>query len=105
MAFPVVFQIRARADVAAVVSWHTKRGEPSADRWRTGFLTAVLTKLEGDPHRYPAAEEETFGPDFRELLYGRKPHVYRVLFSIHGGTVYVHRVRHAAQDRLGERDV
>jgi plasmid stabilization system protein ParE len=41
----------------------------------------------------------------RELLYGRRRNVYRILFTIDGQTVNILRVRHAAQDRLTPEDV
>jgi hypothetical protein len=39
------------------------------------------------------------------MLYGRRRQVYRVLFTIEGESVFIHRVRHAAQDWLKEGDV
>jgi hypothetical protein len=38
-------------------------------------------------------------------LSGRHRHVYRILFTIEDDVVYVHRIRHAAQDRLSPDDV
>ena len=38
----------------------------------------------------------------RQLLYGRKPHVYRILFTIEGDAVYVLRIRHGRRRRLDE---
>jgi hypothetical protein len=52
-----------------------------------------------------ADEAADLGLDLRELLYGRRRDVYRVLFTIDGQTVNVLRVRHAAQDRLTPRDI
>jgi plasmid stabilization system protein ParE len=43
--------------------------------------------------------------DLRELLYGRRRNVYRIVFTIVGQRVNVLRVRHAAQDRLMPGDV
>jgi len=40
----------------------------------------------------------------RELLYGRRRNVYRILFTIDGQTVNVLRVRHSAQNRLTPGD-
>ena len=38
--------------------------------------------------------------EMRQLLYGRKPHVYRILFAIEGETVYVLRIRHGRRKHL-----
>ena len=38
----------------------------------------------------------------RQLLYGKRPHLYRILFTIDGDVVYVLRIRHGRRQRLGE---
>ena len=107
MAFTVVFRRKAQADIAGHVAWlEATFGLRTADRWRVGLLTSVIPALETDPHHYPEADEAAdLGIDLRVLLHGRRRHVYRVLFTIDGQTVNVHRVRHAAQDRLQPGDV
>ena len=37
--------------------------------------------------------------EFREILFGKTPNVYRVVFVIDGGTVRVLRIRRANGDR------
>ncbi len=60
-----------------------------------------MATLEQSPDRCPVADEAAdLGIDLRELLYGRRRGVYRILFTIEGSVVHVLRVRHAAQDRL-----
>jgi plasmid stabilization system protein ParE len=106
MAFDVIFLPRADADVQSHAAWlHATRSPSAANRWRTGIMTKVVLALEADPLRYPEADEaEDLGVDLRELLHGRRPHVYRVLFTIDGQTVFVHRVRHASQSPLAPGD-
>ena len=105
MPFQVVFRPRARADIAAAVSWLARSSPAAAARWRTG-LFRVVEKLETNPSLYPAADEASdLGMDLHELLYGRHRTVYRIVFTITGQTVNVLRVRHAAQDRLKAGDV
>ncbi len=105
MAFQVVFRPRAQADIAAATAWLTQSNPAAAARWRTG-LFRIVENLETDPNRYPAAEESVdLGLDLRELLYGRRRNVYRILFTIAGQTVNILRIRHAAQDRLAPGDV
>lgn len=107
MAFTVVLRPRARADITNNADWlEATQGLRAAERWRNGLVSAVIPALEADPTRYPQADEAAeIGLDLRELLHGRRRHVFRVLFTIDGNTVYIHRVRHAAQDRLTEDDV
>jgi plasmid stabilization system protein ParE len=105
MPFRVVFRPQAQADIRAVATWLARGSPTSASRWRRGVLT-IIEKLGTTPALYSLADEAAdLGLDLRELLYGRRRNVYRVLFTIDGETVNVLRVRHAAQDRLQPGDV
>jgi plasmid stabilization system protein ParE len=100
MPYEVRFSRQALADVDTALAWLTARSVTAADRWRAGLLARVAT-LEQSPDRCPVADEAAdLGIDLRELLYGRRRGVYRILFTIEGSVVHVLRVRHAAQDRL-----
>ncbi len=95
---------RAMADIRTTVAWRGQRSLSSAARWHTGVLKTIRS-LANSPDRCPQADEATdLGVDLRQLLYGRRPHVYRVLFTIDGQTVNILRVRHAALDRLSPED-
>ena len=77
----------------------------SAARWRDGLI-AVVDTLQTLPERCPLADEVgEHGLQWRVLLYGRKRHVYRILFTIEGDTVTIHHVRHTAQDQLSADDL
>jgi plasmid stabilization system protein ParE len=96
---------RALADVEAGVAYRAQRSATAAARWRAGLL-ARLADLEQSPDRCPLADEAAdLGLQLRELLYGRRRNVYRILFAIDGQTVNILRLRHAAQDRLAPGDV
>lgn len=49
------------------------------------------------PRRFPAT--------FEMMLFDRRRHVYRILFTIDGNTVNVLRIRHAAQDAIMQEDL
>jgi len=105
MPFRVVFHPQAQADIKAAATWLARTNPAAAVRWRRGVLS-IIEKLETNPALYPAADEATdLGLELRELLYGRRRTIYRVLFTIDGQTVNVLRVRHAAQDRLKPDDI
>ena len=92
-----------RADVAVAAAWLAHGNLAAAGR---SGLFRIVKKLETNPSLYPIADEAAdLGVDLRELLYGRRPTVYPILFTITGQTVNVLRVRHAAQDRLTPGDV
>jgi len=96
---------RAMADIQAAVDWLSQRAPSAAGRRHAGLLAAIRS-LANNPERCPLADEASdLGLDLRELLYGRRRDMYRILFVIEGQTVNVLRVRHAAQDRLTSDDV
>ena len=96
---------RAMADIRAAVAWRGRHSVASAARLHAGLLTAIRS-LGNSPERCPLADEAAdLGLELRELLYGRRRSVYRILFTIEGQTVNVLRIRHAAQDRLSGSDI
>jgi plasmid stabilization system protein ParE len=96
---------RAMADVRAAVAWRSQRAPAHAARWHAGLLAAIRSLANG-PERCPLADEAAdLGLELRELLYGRRRNVYRILFLIDRQTVNILRVRHAARDRLAPGDV
>lgn len=52
--------------------------------------------------RHPIAEEESerFGIPIRQMPYGRRRGTFRILFSIEGDAIYLHAIRHSAQDTI-----
>ena len=59
--------------------------------------------LDQFPARCPLApENEHFTQEIRQLLYGPRNDVYRILFTIQGDTVHVLHDRHGAQQHLTE---
>ncbi len=105
MTHTVIVSPRALADIQRNAGWMARHfSVRSADRWLAGTEAAVQS-LAVRPERCPEADEAAdLGLDLRVLFHGRRPHVFRILFTIDGATVNVHRVRHAAQDRLAADD-
>jgi plasmid stabilization system protein ParE len=67
-------------------------------------LDDAIASLATFPERCPLAPEAV-GLHFevRQFLYGRKPHVYRILFTIEGDTVNILHIRHGRRTLLSER--
>ncbi|HXJ96550.1 MAG TPA: hypothetical protein VMT20_27240 [Terriglobia bacterium] len=85
MAFRVKTTARAKRDLDAILAWllSQEAGETGL-RWFQGLREAVAS-LSHSPERCALAPENSSFPfEVRHLLYGRKPHVYRVLFTIKG---------------------
>jgi plasmid stabilization system protein ParE len=61
----------------------------------------AIASLATFPKRCPIAPESARFPfEVRQLLYGRKPHVYRILFTIENNTVNVLHIRHGRRKPL-----
>ena len=77
-----------------------ERAPDAAKTWRAGMYEAIRS-LSAFPTRCPLAPEDSYFPaEIRQLLYGKRRGVYRILFTIDGDTVSVLHVRHSAQARL-----
>ena len=105
MSYAIDIFAREMTDIRSAVNWRSQHSASSAARLHSGLLTAIRS-LRDNPERFPLADEAAdLGMELRELLYGRRRSVYRILFTIEGQTVNVLRIRHAAQDRLSATDI
>jgi plasmid stabilization system protein ParE len=104
MAFRVEITPEAEQDADAILEWLMSRGAGETGwRWFLRLRDAIAS-LTNFPERCKLAPENA-SVDFelRQLLYGNKPHVYRILFTIVGDTVYVLRIRHGRRQLETER--
>ena len=68
-------------------------------RWFRRIREAIFS-LSEFPQRCPLAPENAEFPfEVRQLIYGKRPHQYRILFTIEEGAVIV---LHGRRRRLGE---
>lgn len=106
MAFAIDVHPPALDDIGRFVRRITRTvSAASASRWHHGILAKIRT-LASDPVIWPLADEaEILQLDLRVLLYGRGRQIYRILFTIDGLIVNIHRVRHASQDWLTEGEI
>ena len=95
MGYLVSFTVRAERDFASLFGEIHADSSAAALNWYRGLKKAIL-RLEEMPARCPLAFE---GAKLRNLLYGRKPHVYRVIFRIVEAEkrVEVLHIRHGAR--------
>lgn len=93
MKFDVVVHRHARQDIAEAHGWLSKRAPAAADKWLDRLQLSIKT-LEVRPDRCSiVAERRRLSVDARELLFGRKPFVFRIIFVVDGERVRVLRVR------------
>jgi toxin ParE1/3/4 len=98
MAYEVRLTRRAVNDLRHIYTNIEAETSLAADDWFRGLESAIFS-LETDPARSPVAPER---PQLRHLLYGNKPHIYRILYSINKGEkiVNVAQIRHGARRPL-----
>lgn len=101
MTYNVIVTPTADDEAMEAVRWHAERSVDAAQRWHDG-LTRAIDSLAKMPSRCPVsqADSQALGCEVRQLLYGKRRGVYRILFSIARDTVWVLRIRHGAQGPL-----
>ncbi|MGB6690911.1 MAG: type II toxin-antitoxin system RelE/ParE family toxin [Terracidiphilus sp.] len=94
MAYDVSIAARAERDFTGLYAEIDAENTAAAQKWYRGLRKAVLS-LEKLPNRCPVTRED---PQLRHLLYGRKPHVYRVIYREleREERVEVSHIRHGA---------
>jgi toxin ParE1/3/4 len=101
MAYRVEIARNAEAELEELYLWVVGRAPQQGAKWFNGLEHAVLS-LHEHPKRCPVAPE-SIDPDhpIRVLSYGRKPHVYRVFFTVddEANVVRVVHVRRGARRR------
>ena len=103
MAYLVNLTTRAERDLALLFDAVHAGHSEAALRWYRGLKDAILS-LEQRPNRCPETPEN---PKLRHLLYGRKPHVYRVIYRVMARhkRVDVLHIRHGARHRFKRSEV
>ncbi|MFV2067987.1 MAG: type II toxin-antitoxin system RelE/ParE family toxin [Pirellulales bacterium] len=104
MTYRVIVLPRAERQLYEIALWWSENRSPEqAFRWLDGFEAAIAGLAESPDTYGIAREQELYDFPFtvRQLLYGveQKP-THRAIFEIHGDTVYVHAIRHLAQDEV-----
>jgi toxin ParE1/3/4 len=101
MAYRVEIARNAEVDLEQLYLWVVERAPQQGAAWFNRLESAILS-LDQHPKRCPVAAE-SINPDHpvRVLTYGRKPHGYRVFFTVDDDTsvVRVVHVRRGARRR------
>lgn len=95
MAYVVSLTARAASDLARLYREIDAEQSEAALAWYQGLKQAILA-LEEQPNRCPATPESK---DLRHLLYGNRPHIYRVIYRVleKHTQVQVLHIRHGAR--------
>jgi plasmid stabilization system protein ParE len=103
MAFRVEISAQAESDADAILEWLlAQHAGETGIRWFLALEDAIAS-LATFPERCALAAETAHFPfEVRQLLYGRKTHGYRILFTIDGDVVNVLHIRHGRRKPLSE---
>jgi toxin ParE1/3/4 len=98
MAYRVKITPRAQRDLLGLYHRIGARSSDAALAWYSGLRQAIRS-LRDNPRRSPATPEN---PGLRHLLYGNKPHIYRVIYRVVERQMEVHilHVRHGARQEF-----
>lgn len=101
MAYLVSFTTRAERDLASLFEYIHAAESAAALRWYEDLKRAILS-LERHPNRCDTTPESK---QVRHLLYGRKPHIYRVIYRVveRKKRIDILHIRHGARRRLNPR--
>ena len=89
MAFRVKQTAQADYDLDRILEWLLARQAGDAGlRWFHRFKETIHSLSEMPERRMLAPENAEFPFEVRQLLFGQKPHQYRVLFTIQGERSY-----------------
>lgn len=96
MPYRVKVSAQAARDLDRIYRFIEAETSHQAAAWFNG-LHAVLASLSEMPQRSPVAPED---PTLRHLLYGNKPHIYRIIYAVDLSLQQVNivHVRHHARD-------
>ena len=100
MAYTVIVEERAKADIREAARWMAQYSSAKATLWHFEIEDAIVS-LERLPNRCPLApESRNFKQEIRHLLIKK----YRVLFTVQDEMVHILSIRHSAQDYLQPDD-
>ena len=105
MEYEIVVHRLARVDVLQVYKRSAVNAPVTADKWLARLQRKILT-LKSNPQRCScAAEDPKVAVPLFEVLFGRAPNVFRVIFTIDGQKVRLLRILRAQRRPLSRQQV
>ncbi len=94
MTYRVELTLRAQRDLAGIYAYIRADSSGQAALWFNGLERIILSLAEHPERGSPVPDNRRL----RQLLYGNKPHLYRILYAVRrsSGIVYVVHIRHGA---------
>ena len=105
MTYRVKLQRLAASDLQAYFEYVAQFSRPDAIRWLDRFHAAMQT-LDQRPDRCSWARENgLIDVELRELLFGKRPSVFRVIFTIDAETVRILRIQRGQRSPLSRDEL
>lgn len=106
MSYEVIVVPMAQHDIDGIVGWLAERSPEGAAAWFSRCQLAIDELAVIADHCHLCPEGEQTGREIRELIFKTKRgNKYRLLFAIHGQSVFVLHVRGPGQDLLDPDDL
>ncbi len=105
MEFLVEIAEPAEEDIDEAYLWFYERDPGKADRWYRGLCKAIFSLREMPLRCAIAPESQDLDREVRQLLYGRRRQMYRILYEVRGDTVVVLRIRHTSRAYLDPEEL
>ena len=101
MDFRVELSNQAQRDIEAIYDWlQSEHAGDAGIRWFEA-LRAAIGSLATLPSRCPLApESDDSGTAVRQLFYGQRPHVYRILFVVQDNAVRILHIRYGRRNQI-----
>ena len=107
MTYKLIVLPQAEADIAEAFLDISAQAPEAASRWYR-YVRAEIESLANMPARCPLAPESAkLGFEMRQLLYGKHPGIYRIVFRMVEVREEVHilAIRHGARKPLTEEEM
>ncbi|HSS99115.1 MAG TPA: type II toxin-antitoxin system RelE/ParE family toxin [Terriglobales bacterium] len=101
MTFRVETTFEAEQDAVTILEWLlSQHAGQTGVKWFAALKGAIQSLGEFPERCSLAPESSQFPFEVRQLLYGRSPHVYRILFTVDRDTVYILYIRHGRREPM-----
>jgi plasmid stabilization system protein ParE len=105
MVYRIVLHRLAERDLDEAYQWASRNAPSAAARWLARFQQALGT-LDHNPQRCSRArEDEKSDLELHQFLFGKRPNVFRVIFTIQDDFVHILRIRRAQRRFLTKPEI
>ena len=105
MRYRVVVTANAKTNLRDYYMRASRMAPVTADRWLGRFEAAIESLVDHPERCQLAAESSSVEPTIRQLLFGRKGAVFRVLFTVVGNEVRVLHIRRGVMSAADPSDL